>query len=260
MSIPTLAGAGWIVAAVVMAALWAWQVRSGNAAIVDAGWAALTAGLSIADAAAGTGAPWRRAAVATMFAIWGVRLTLLLLVDRVFGKPEDGRYAALRRPRGARANAWFFWFFEVQAVAAVMFSLPALTATANGAPETSALEAAAIVLWGIGFAGEATADRQLLRFKQDPGSKGRTCRAGLWRYSRHPNYFFEWVIWVAYALFATASPFGWVAWSCPALMLYLLFKVTGIPAAEAQALRSRGDEYRRYQQTTSAFVPWFPSA
>src|SRR5262245_21951655 len=205
-----------------MAALWAWQVRSGNAAIVDAGWTALTAGLSVFDAAAGGGAPWRRLVVASMLGIWGVRLTTLLLVDRVFGKPEDGRYAALRRPRGARANAWFFWFFQVQAPAAVMFSLPALTATANGAPGVSALEVVAILLWGAAFAGEAIADRQLLRFKQDPGNKGRTCRAGLWRYSRHPNYFFEWVIWVAYALFATASPFGWLAWSCPALMLYLL--------------------------------------
>jgi steroid 5-alpha reductase family enzyme len=80
----------------------------------------------------------------------------------------------------------------------------------------------------------------------------------LWRYSRHPNYFFEWLVWVAYALFALASPFGALALICPMVMLYLLFRVTGIPATEAQAIRSKGDDYRRYQASTSVFVPWFP--
>jgi steroid 5-alpha reductase family enzyme len=80
---------------------------------------------------------------------------------------------------------------------------------------------------------------------------------GLWNYSRHPNYFFEWLIWIAWLVFALGSPHGWIAFICPVLMLYFLFRVTGIPATEAQALRSRGEDYRRYQQTTSAFVPWF---
>ena len=107
--------------------------------------------------------------------------------------------------------------------------------------------------------GETAADRQLEKFREDPSQRGRTCRAGLWRYSRHPNYFFEWLMWMAYALFAIGSPpWGWLTLGCPAVMLYLLFKVTGIPATEAQALRSRGDDYRQYQQTTNIFVPWFP--
>ena len=110
-------------------------------------------------------------------------------------------------------------------------------------------------LWVIGFAGESTADRQLLHFRLDPQNRCRTCQLGLWRYSRHPNYFFEFVMWVAYALFASATPFGWIAFACPAVMLFLLLKVTGIPATEAQALRTRGDEYREYQRTTSVFVP-----
>jgi steroid 5-alpha reductase family enzyme len=81
---------------------------------------------------------------------------------------------------------------------------------------------------------------------------------GLWRYSRHPNYFFEWLIWVAFALFALGSPAGLWGLFSPALILYFVLRVTGIPATEAQAIRTRGEEYRRYQQTTSAFVPWFP--
>ena len=80
----------------------------------------------------------------------------------------------------------------------------------------------------------------------------------MWNYSRHPNYFFEWLIWVAFAFFALAAPYGWIGLIAPALILYFLLRVTGIPATEAQALRSRGEEYQRYQRTTSAFVPWFP--
>ena len=104
----------------------------------------------------------------------------------------------------------------------------------------------------------AGADAQLHRFKQDPANKGKTCQVGLWHYSRHPNFFFEWLIWVSYALYAMGSPSGAWGWLSPALMLYFVTKVTGIPATEAQALRSRGDEYRKYQQTTSAFFPWPP--
>ena len=83
---------------------------------------------------------------------------------------------------------------------------------------------------------------------------------GLWNYSRHPNYFFEWLIWVAWAVFALGSPFGWIAIGCPLLMLYFLFRLTGIPATEAQALRSKGEAYREYQRSTSAFIPWFKRA
>ena len=111
---------------------------------------------------------------------------------------------------------------------------------------------------GLGLTIRRLADAQLHRFKQDPANKGKTCQVGLWHYSRHPNFFFEWLIWVSYALYAMGSPSGAWGWLSPALMLYFVTKVTGIPATEAQALRSRGDEYRKYQQTTSAFFPWPP--
>jgi steroid 5-alpha reductase family enzyme len=140
----------------------------------------------------------------------------------------------------------------------VVLSAPALIAVFNEESRLAPLELAAFVLWAAALWGEALADRQLEGFKSRPSSRGRTCREGLWRYSRHPNYFFEWLIWVAYALFALASPWGAASLTSPALMLYLLFKVTGIPATEAQAIRSKGDDYRRYQASTSVFVPWFP--
>ena len=147
--------------------------------------------------------------------------------------------------------------FLIAALFGLFLSLPFLLAALNPAPTLSAFEYAGIALWLIALAGEAVADAQLAAFKRDPTSHGQVCQRGLWNYSRHPNYFFEWLIWVAWALFALASPYGWIALLCPLLMFYFLFRVTGIPATEAQALRSKGDAYRRYQQTTSAFVPWF---
>jgi steroid 5-alpha reductase family enzyme len=253
----TQAAAGWILAAFVMAALWMWQRRSRNAGVVDAGWTLLVAGLAAFDAVTGDGAWTRRSAIGWMMGSWGARLGIYILWDRVFGRPEDARYRTMRAEWGDRADAEFFWFFQKQALAAVFFSVPALFASHNQAPMLSPLELAAAGLWIVGFTGETTADRQLLRFKRDPANKGHTCRIGLWRYSRHPNYFFEWIMWVAYGLFAAASPWGWIALACPAAMLYFLVNVTGIPPAEAQALRTRGDEYREYQRTTSVFVPWF---
>ena len=98
----------------------------------------------------------------------------------------------------------------------------------------------------------------LPNFKADPANKGAVCRVGLWGWSRHPNYFFEWLIWVSFAVFALGSPWGWVGICCPILMLYFLLRVTGIPATEAHAVRSRGEAYRQYQREVSAFVPRAP--
>jgi steroid 5-alpha reductase family enzyme len=121
-----------------------------------------------------------------------------------------------------------------------------------------ALEIIGVVIALMAMLGEMLADYQLNQFKKSAESKGKTCRSGLWRYSRHPNYFFDWLWWSGLALMATQSPHGWVGWASPMLILWLIFKVTGIPASEAQSLLTRGEEYRQYQQQTSVFVPWFP--
>jgi len=112
-------------------------------------------------------------------------------------------------------------------------------------------------VWAIGNVGTILSDYQLAQWRANPDNKGKTARAGLWSWSRHPNYFFEWANWCGIALVATTTPWGWLAWLVPAGLLYLLFKVTGIPATEAQALRSRSD-YAEYQRTTSVFVPLPP--
>jgi steroid 5-alpha reductase family enzyme len=140
----------------------------------------------------------------------------------------------------------------------VILSVPFLIPSLNGRPELHPLEVAGALLWFIALCGETLADAQLAAFKRNPANRGAVCDRGLWRYSRHPNYFFEWLVWVAFFVFACGSPWGWISVLCPAVMLHLLLRVTGIPLTEQQALRSRGDAYRRYQQTTSAFFPWFP--
>lgn len=241
-----------------MFVLWLIHLLLRNAAIVDAGWAGGLAILAIIYAAAGVGYPVRAWAMAAMVSVWGLRLALYLLFTRVIGHPEEGRYRELRRQWKTALPLKFLAFFEFQAALCVLLSVPFLLAAVNPKPALSALEYAAAALWLSALAGEITADVQLSRFKSNPANRGKLCDVGLWRYSRHPNYFFESVIWFAYALFGLGSRWGWIGLVSPVLILYFLLKVTGIPATEAQALRSKGDAYRKYQETTSMFIPWFP--
>ena len=248
----------WLVAAGVMTLLWLIHLPMRNAAIVDFGWGFLLPTIAIVYAIAGPGYAPRRWLVAGMAAVWGYRLAFYLLFTRIIGHPEEGRYVELRQSWKTNLPLKFFVFFQAQALLDVMLSMPFLLAALDPRPALDWTNLAGAALWLIAFTGEATADAQLNAFKSNPANKGKTCRAGLWNYSRHPNYFFEWLIWVAYALYVIMAPWGRLALACPALMLFFLFRVTGIPATEAQALRSRGEEYRRYQETTNAFVPWFP--
>ena len=256
MSVLALTGWGATAVIALMFALWLIHFPMKNAAIVDFGWAGGLALLAILYAALGDGFEPRRLLIGGMGAVWGLRLSLYLVLTRVIGHPEEGRYVELRRKWKTNIPFKFLIFFEFQAVLCILLSAPFLFAVMNPEPSLSSLELAAACLWAVAMIGEVTADQQLHGFKSNPANKGRTCRIGLWNYSRHPNYFFEWLIWVSYALFAAASPMGWVAVFAPLLMLYFLFKVTGIPATEAQALRTKGEDYRRYQESTSVFVPW----
>jgi steroid 5-alpha reductase family enzyme len=248
---------GTAIVCTLMVALWFAQRRTGNAGIVDAGWAAGIAALAILYAAHSNATAHRTALAAGMAAVWGARLAAHLL-RRVMNGPEDGRYADLRRQWGTGAQRHLFFFFQVQALACVVLSVPFLIPMFNSSPGLSFAEYAGVGLWFAGMAGEWLADLQLRRFKSDPANRGKVCSTGLWRYSRHPNYFFEWVIWTGFSVFALGSPFGYAALYAPFLILYFLLRATGVPPAEAQALRTKGDAYRRYQRTTSRFLPWFP--
>lgn len=256
MSQPAIVAIGWAVAAVSMAALWAAQRRTRNAGVVDVAWSFATGALGAAFALAADGAWPRRLIVAGLAAAWGVRLGLHLWV-RVGREAEDGRYQQMRREWGADADRRLLIFFQLQALAAVAFALPMLAAGRSVAP-LGVLDVAGIALWLIGLGGEAVADAQLAAFRADPRNRGRVCQRGLWHYSRHPNYFFEWLHWWSYAALAVSSPLWWLPLAAIVAMGYTITRVTGIPPTEAQAIRSRGDAYRAYQRTTSPFVPWPP--
>jgi steroid 5-alpha reductase family enzyme len=238
----------------VMTTLWAIQLRTRDAATADVGWAALIAGGAVALALLQDGDPTRRALVAGLAAVWALRLAVYLLRDRVLaGRGEDGRYRALREYWGERAPRNFLWVYLGQAAIATLFLVP-LAAAMRGGP-LDLWAAAGVAVWAVAVVGETIADRQLARFRANPANRGAVCDAGLWRYSRHPNYFFEWVHWWAYVLIGHAAPLTLLG---PAAMLVFLFRITGIPFTERQAVKSRGDAYRAYQRTTSVFVPWPP--
>lgn len=233
--------------------------RIDNYGVVDIAWSYAFAALALFYALLAPGWAPRRAIIATMAGLWSLRLGTHLY-RRVMGHHpvEDGRYVQLRRDWAGHFAPKMFGFFQLQAASVVLLGAAFLVACLNPAPQLHSLEIAGAALWLLALTGESLADRQLAAFKRDAANRGRVCDSGLWRYSRHPNYFFEWLVWVAYALFAFGSPQGWVALVGPASILFLLLRVTGIPLTEEQAVRSKGDAYRRYQQTTSAFVPWFP--
>lgn len=250
-----------VVVLAVMALAWLWQRRFGNAGIVDLLWGSAVGALALAHVRAGIacgGWPPRAWLAGGLVGFWSVRLTYLL-GRRLATEPEDGRYTALRDELGDRFQGWLLVFYLMQGALAVALAGVFWVLARAPEPGWRLVDALAVGLWVLAQLGESLADRQLSRWRSDPANRGVTCRAGLWRYSRHPNYFFEWLHWIAYALMGTGLPWGWILWAAPALMLLLVLKVTGIPPTEARALVSRGDDYRAYQRTTSAFVPWFPS-
>lgn len=244
---------------IAMAILWLIQLRTRDATSVDVAWAAGVGLLAILYAVLGDGYVGRRVIVGVLGGVWALRLATHLFRDRVLGaREEDGRYRMLREGWGDRAQAFFFVFYQAQAFFTFAFSLPFFLASTSDRAELTAWDLAGIGIWLVAVVGEVAADKQLARFRRDPASRGKTCRTGLWRYSRHPNYFFEWIHWWAYVALSVYAPYGWLSLLAPAFMLFLLFFVTGIPYTEKRALASRGDDYRRYQETTSVFVPWFP--
>lgn len=234
--------------------LWAIQERTRNAATADIGWTILLASGALALAVLTDSDPWRRMAVGGLATLWATRLGVHLFRDRVLrARAEDGRYRALREHWGDAASRNFLLLYLAQGAVAALFLLPIAAAMRGGPLDVWA--AAGAGLSAVAVAGEWLADRQLARFREQPGTRGTVCRDGLWRYSRHPNYFFEWLHWWAYVLISRAAPLAFLG---PAVMLLFLFRFTGIPYTERQALKSRGEAYREYQRTTSAFIPWPP--
>ena len=250
----------WIAACVIMTLAWLIQLRTRNAGIVDAVWAACMGASALFYAGFGSGGCVPRIALAALGGIWGLRLCAHILV-RVLHEPEDGRYRYLRQHWNDDQGK-FFGFFMIQAVSVALFTLPFYAVAQNPRATWSIWIVCGVVIWLVSQIGESIADAQLSNYRKNPQNHGKTCRAGLWRYSRHPNYFFEWLHWFSYVSLAigAAFPFWLISLLGPALMLVSLCWVSGIPFTEAQALRSRGEDYRDYQRTTSMLIPWWPKS
>jgi len=243
----------------------AWLVWRGsrNSGWVDTIW---TFGLgAVGFVGAVTASPMRLQSflVAAMAAIWSFRLGSHI-ARRTWGITDDPRYAKLIRDWGADASLNMFWLLQKQAIVSIPIALSMwLAANAPGSVPPSQV-AIAILIFVVAIVGEAIADEQLRRFRHEAANKGRICDVGLWRLSRHPNYFFEWLGWLAYPVLAidlTGNDlWGYFALLAPLCMYWLLVYVSGVPPLEEHMLADRGDAFRRYQMTTNVFFPGPPKA
>lgn len=244
-----------------MAVAWLVARQTGNHGWVDAMWSLATGAAAVIAALVPLGlhdVPLRRGLVAALAATWSLRLGGHILARASAGH-DDPRYADLVRGWGDAAAVQLFWFLQIQAAAGWVLAAAVMAAARNPLP-IGAGDAVGAAILAVSVAGAAVADRELARFRADPGNRGRVCDVGLWGLTRHPNYFFEWLGWTAYPViaigFSGGYPFGFVALAGPALMYWLLVHASGIPPTEAHMLRSRGAAFRDYQRRVNAFWPW----
>lgn len=199
----------------------------------------------------------RACVIAFIVVLWSSRLSFHLLKDRIWAGKEDSRYAHLLEYWGNSAKRNFFVLFLFQVVLVALFFWPISVAIDADVASWTWADTLGVIIALVALTGESAADRQLAHFRAQSKNKTAVCRDGLWRYSRHPNYFFEWLHWWAYVAFALSTSWWW-ALVGPAGMYLFLRYLTGIPHAERSSLKSRGEAYRSYQESTNVFFPWIP--
>ena len=242
----------------IMAMAWLIQQMSKSSALVDTLWTiAVGAGGIAAALLPGPGTVERRIAVGVLVAVWAIRLGLHI-ARRNASLDDDPRYAKLTRDWGKNAPFFMFIFLQIQALAAFILVLAVRLAAVNPAAFPSLQDIAGALILIASIAGEAVADAQLAQFGRT--HKGGICDVGLWQWSRHPNYFFEWLGWVGWAVIAIDATNAWtcLALLAPAQMYYLLVYASGIPPLEQHMIATRGEPFRAYQARTSAFFPLPP--
>lgn len=236
--------------------LWGVSLARRDASVVDVAWGAMFVAAALVAVGRGVlSSPWQPVQMG-MVAVWGLRLAVHIGV-RNRGKGEDRRYAAMRETHGERFG-WvsLFTVFLLQGALATLLSAPLVIVHLRPVvrPAWCWIGAA---LWLAGFFWEAVGDAQLVRFQRDPASRGRVLDTGLWRYSRHPNYFGEALLWWGYGAFALAVPGGFWALFSPLAVTFLLLRVSGVPLLE-KGIESRRPGYADYVRRTPSFFPWIP--
>ncbi len=255
MSLPALLGLNALLVAALMLAVWVASVRVRDASIVDSFWGLGFALVGVVTLIVTDGYPARRWLVTLLTTTWGVRLSLHIWL-RNRGMGEDVRYQAMRARHGDRFPfVSLFTVFGLQGVLLWFISLPVqVTQVAPLPARISPLDLFGAGVWLVGFLFEAVGDAQLARFKADPANQGRVLDRGLWRYTRHPNYFGDALLWWGIFLVCAATPGGALTVLSPLTMTYLLARVSGVPMLEAHLAETRPG-YREYVQRTSAFLP-----
>jgi len=242
---------------IAMITLWVVATVRRDVSIVDPFWGVGFVLLAWLGWYVNSPAAFRVLLLASLTTIWGLRLSLFLLW-RNWGQGEDRRYAAMR----SRYGGGFWWVslftvFLLQAVVLWFVSLPIqVTAARNSTNPLGWFDVAGVTIWGIGQFFEAVGDWQLARFQSDPSNAGRTMDQGLWRYTRHPNYFGDFCVWWGIYLIAMAGK-AWATVASPLLMTYLLLKVSGVTLLE-RGMANRRPDYAAYQARTNAFFPGPP--
>jgi steroid 5-alpha reductase family enzyme len=253
---------------VLMTGAWVVQQRTGNSGWVDTIWTfslglvGVGSALWPVESASPNARQWL---VTALVAIWSLRLGVHIAI-RSAGISDDPRYAAFAREWGPASPRRMFIFLQNQGLGSIPLAFAIFVAARFPVDGLRPADYLGVLILLTGIAGEALADAQLKAFRTDPANKGRVCDVGLWRWSRHPNYFFEWFGWLAYPVIGISFadplsyPWGFATLLGPVFMYWILVYVTGIPPLEEQMLRSRGDRYRDYQSRTSRFFPRLPPA
>jgi steroid 5-alpha reductase family enzyme len=246
----------------VMASAWYVQQNSGKTGWVDVTWSLGVGAVAFVVTVWPLGQDWphwRQMIVAALAATWCLRLGLHIS-ERNRATADDPRYRNLIVQWGSNSARRMFWFLQSQAAVGVILALSIILAAHNPNPQFRFEDLIGLAVLIAAIIGEAIADLQLRAFKNDPANRKAVCDVGLWRWSRHPNYFFEWLSWVAYPIiaidFSGHNPYGWIALIAPACMYWVLVHVSGIPPLEEHMLRSRGELFRAYKTRTRAFFPF----
>jgi steroid 5-alpha reductase family enzyme len=241
-----------------MLVLWLVSIVIKDVSIIDAFWGTAFVLVSWIGLVVGHGVYFRKILLVLLVSIWGIRLSIYLFF-RNHGKPEDYRYAAMRKRDPNFTITSLYKVFGVQGLVVMLLSPPLWKVLQTHEPTTiTVFDIVGTLVWLFGFLFESIGDYHLSQFKKDKNNAGKLMNKGLWRYTRHPNYFGDAVQWWGYGIIALSIPGAWWTLYSPALMTYVLVRVTGASLLEKKLAKTK-PEWSKYMETTNTFIPWFPS-